>query len=102
MRRGTTPTFYLYVKSADLSGKVTWVTILQGGKQIDIETPQCEKTEEGCTLSFTLTQEQTLSLKPGDAAIQIRFIDNTGRAAATKIKGFKIKPILKEGEIFYE
>lgn len=102
MRRGTTPTFYLYVKGVDLTGKRVYVTILQGGREIDIEGPACEKTETGCTLSFTLTQEQTLSLKKGEAGIQIRWIDRTGRAAASTIKTFCINRILKEGEISYD
>lgn len=102
MRRGTTPTFYLYVKGADLSHKKIFVTIQQGGRELTIEDPSCEKTDEGCILKFTLTQEETLGLKKGEAGIQIRWIDNTNRAAASVIKQIIIGSILKDGEIDYE
>lgn len=101
MRRGTTPTIYCYVKGADLTGKTIYATIKQGDTEITLVDPYCEKTETGCTVSFRLTQEETLSLPVGRAEIQLRWINNQGRAAATCIKTFNINSILKEGEIEY-
>lgn len=101
MRRGTTPTIYCYVKGADLSGKNVYATIKQGGTEITIIDPQCTSTDTGCTLVFTLSQEQTLKLKKSKANIQLRWINPDGIAAATPIKDLIIDQILKEGEIEY-
>ena len=102
MRRGTTPTIYCFVKGADLTGKTIYATIKQDDIEIILKDPACERTETGCTVSFRLTQEQTLSLPIGRAEIQLRWINSQGRAAATCIKTFSIDSILQEGEIEYE
>ena len=104
MRRGTTPTFTLNVTGATFSGCNVYVTIRQNGVMLtksgeDLDISVID--EEHCKIVIGLTQEETLSLKTGKAAIQIRWIDSTGVAGASSIKEFCVNPILLEGEITY-
>ena len=100
MRRGTTPTFDITC-DIDLTGYTIFVTIKQGSIQLDL-THTVESTETGCTLSVTLTQEQTLmfSDRP-NAAMQIRAIDVSGLAVASNIMAIDVTNILREGVISY-
>lgn len=102
MRRGTTPTLTCRVDGADLTDCHIFVTIRQGGYELDIENPEVTATETGCTMTLTLTQEQTLKLKAGTIEIQIRWITSDGTALATDIQEVEVYKILKQGVINYE
>ena len=102
MKRGTTPTLHCSVTGADLSGTKIYATLRQGDQEITVLDPECETTEEGCSVTFTLTQEQTLKLKNGRVSVQLRWVDRTGAAAATPTTTISVDKILKEGEITYE
>ena len=102
MIRGTTPHFTLEVNGIDLSDKTIYVTIEQDETEIDVKNPECEPTESGCTLSFDLTQDQSLMFRSGRASMQIRYIDEEGVAGASGVKTFLVGKVLKEGDIAYE
>lgn len=100
MKRGTTPTFNV-VCDVDLSDYTIFLTLEQGNLELTL-TPECESTQTGCTLSVTLTQEQTLAFNDRmRASMQIRAIDENGQAIASNIMSVDIGRILKEGVISY-
>lgn len=101
MRRGTTPTFNIEC-DVDLAGYTIFVTLEQGNKELTL-TPECEATEDGCVLSVTLTQEQTLVFDDrGAASMQVRAIDQAGLAIASNIMPVDIGKILLDGVIAYD
>ena len=101
MRRGTTPTFNIEC-DVDLTGYTIFVTLEQGNKEFTL-TPECEATEDGCVLSVTLTQEQTLVFDDrGAASMQVRAIDQAGLAIASNIMTVDIGKILLDGVIAYD
>ena len=53
MRRGTTPTLTCKIDGADLTDCHTFVTIRQGGYELDIENPDVVATETGCTITIS-------------------------------------------------
>lgn len=102
MRRGTTPTITCKLDGADLSEATVYVTLQQGGTEIEIKNPEVETTETGCKLTIILTQEQTLKLKAGTVDIQLRWINSDGSALATDVAQIEVYKILKQGVISYE
>lgn len=98
MRRGTTPSFQIDC-DVDLTGYTIYLTVKQGAVIYDL-TPSVEATEKGCTLTATLSQDQTLSLEQGTgASMQVRAIDQSGLAVASNIMQIDVEAILKEGVI---
>lgn len=108
MRRGTTPTFTLFVPGYDLTDMTVYVTIMQvsssastmltlTGNEISITAD-----EEGSMIAFQLPQTQTLKFTKGKADVQVRFIDANGNAGATDTGTINIQPILLDGVITYD
>ena len=100
MRRGTTPTITLE-SEFDFTGWYLYVTIVNGVKSFTFENDSLTmKRENGKSLiSFTLTQEQTLSFKSGTMCeVEIRACKD-GAAVATDIKSVSVDRILKDGAI---
>lgn len=102
MRRGTTPTLTCKIDGADLTDCHIFITLRQGGYELDIEDPEVVATETGCTITVILTQEQTLKFKAGIVEVQIRWITSDGTALATNIQEVEVYKILKQGVINYE
>ena len=104
MRQGTTPTYTLTVAGYDLTDKTVYVTVRSQGKRITKTNDDLSMAYGGGATSivFTLTQEETLSLSPGQAKVQVRFIDAEGVAKATDIKPITVERILQPGVITYD
>ena len=78
MRRGTTPTRKrTYPKLLIFAEVAFWQDEIKF-----VVTPDIEATETGCLVSFTLTQEQTLSLDVGHVFWQIRALCDDGAVAS--------------------
>ena len=101
--RGTTPDYILEIEDVDLSGQTVYVTIAQGNRKITKtgDTLDIVVAEGGSTISFRLSQEETLGLNEGDASVQVKFIDATGTAEGTDIGTIKINKALLEKVIDY-
>ena len=106
MYRGTTPSIALLVAGVDLSFQDTWpvvvVTIKNGGTEIDLQRDLLviEHTDAGCSVTFVLTQAQTLAMyKSMPMLVQLRAKDASGRAIATDIASVAVDDIVKDGEI---
>ena len=96
MRRGTTPTCTLTV-DMDLTGWTCYVTLKGAGKKLDLEGGRLAVTAgESSTVSFTLTQKETLAFKAGKCEVQLRAV-NGGAAVASDIATMTVEPILRDG-----
>lgn len=100
MKRGTTPTITISINGAKVDdiGKM-FITIEQGDLQLDIT--EYSKNTEANSVSFTLTQDQTLYFAEGTVLMQIRAVNSDGVAIATSIAELQVEEILKEGAIAY-
>lgn len=103
MIRGTTPDYVLTIPDVDLSDKTVLVTISQGHQQLNKSNADLiiEHDEHGSTIGFSLSQQETLAFRVGDADVQVKFIDATGYADGTDIKQIKVKRALYEKVIHY-
>lgn len=108
-RRGTTPDYLLTISGHDLSQQTVYVTIKQGTGQNAptltltgdrLKVAYNEQTATS-TITFSLTQEETLKFRDGAAEIQARFISADGDAKATNKKSIPFLPVLNEAVIEY-
>ena len=99
MRRGTTPAIVLTV-DMDITAYTVYVTLKNGGKQLTVtnDALTMEYANQKTTISFSLTQQQTLDFKVGTCEVQVRAIKD-GTAIATDIQTIDVGRILKEGVI---
>ena len=102
MYQGTTPTFIFQLDTPiDLTDMAqVWITIRDGlgckhNWDIDRVTFDNEKHE----VYLTLTQAETLRIKPGLGAVQIRFLTNGGIALTTERRMVTIAATIKGGII---
>ena len=106
MRRGTTPTVRLTVKSdlspIDLTGYELHVTFESDGVQIvKRETDLDISIEKEVTvISVKLSQEDTLAFDENrKVRVQLRAKDREGNAIASGIAEFMVREILEDGVI---
>lgn len=104
--RGTTPSISLNVTGLDLSDASLWptvtVTVENGGSTFDVSRDELiiATADAGCSVTFTLTQHQTLLMNVlQKALIQLRAKDADGHATATEIASVTVKDVVKDGEI---
>ena len=98
MYRGTTPTLTFALPFQAGVIKNLFVTFSQKG-QILLEKTTADCGLIGNTIELNLTQEDTLKFMPGNAELQVRIIDNSNQALASKIYSINIGSILKDGII---
>lgn len=99
IRRGTTPTNVFSVNLDLTEAETVYLTYEQFGK-VAIEKQKEDMTIEAEQVSVTLTQDETLSLIPGEKVeIQFRAKFADGAAVASNIIGTCTKDILKDGVI---
>lgn len=95
MTRGTNPTYILTVDPDDfqsLEEHSLYVTIKQGCNEITLTDDDLEV--EANVITVTLTQEQTLSFRQGNAQLQLRGLDEDGIAYASDIVIVQVNPVL--------
>lgn len=103
MIRGTTPQYVLTLANVDLTGMTVYVTIRDSSVKITKTGYELTVVSQptGSTIAFSLSQQETLSLHEGAAAVQVRFIDASGIARATKIASLPVNRVLLEKVIEY-
>lgn len=98
MRRGTTPTLECSL-DVSLVDADYYVTIEQGTVSITKTASDCTLSEDGKTISVTLSQEETLSLSSDDASglasVQVRYKAD-GKVYATNIAHLRVDGVLME------
>ena len=102
MHQGTTPTFIFQLDTPiDLSDmQQIWITLRDGlGCKHNWDITRAEVDNEEHQVSLTLTQAETLAIKPGIGAVQIRFLTNGGIALTTERKMITISATIKGGII---
>lgn len=82
----TTPTLMLTVKGVKLENVSVAVTITQGATSYTFEDPNIQYVGCNTVLTVKLTQEQTSTLNPAMAKVQVNWVDDFGNRNATKIK----------------
>lgn len=102
--RGTTPSIDITVKSELDLHLLTqvWLRISQQKGKIVVDkdiTDLVDIDYDEKLMIFKLTQDDTLSFKPGDAEIQMRILLNDGTALACIAETVEIADINKDGVI---
>lgn len=104
--RGTTPSITLNVKGVDLSDASVWptviVTVVNDRSAVDMNRDKLviASTDAGCSVTFALTQAQTLSMhKLRKTMVQLRAKDADGHAIASPIASVEVEDVIKDGEI---
>jgi len=98
--RGTTPSITVTVPM-DLTGYTCFLSIGRKPKAPYLTASNDQMTAtygETSTLTFTLTQEQTLACKAGRALVQLRIIDGDAALAST-MGEVEIFDVVKDGVI---
>jgi hypothetical protein len=106
MIRGTTPVLTLHVSGETFDNSKIFVAleqndckpIIKSGDEVKIVP---DDDGEGTTLTVSYTQEETLSLDPGPALVQVRWITADGVADATVIKKVIVGDVLQDEVISY-
>lgn len=99
---GSTPTIITNIKSdIDLSTitQIWWVISQQNKEKIVKEIGDCTIDSDEKTISVRLSQENTLSLREGDAILQMRLLLNDGNALVSPQIKVTVKPVNKKGVI---
>lgn len=105
IRRGTTPTITITAEGIDLRGSSVYVTIAQADRKLtkrsDDSHGEVWTDYDGINseVYVILSQNDTLYLRPGNAEIQIRWIDADENAHASDIKRIQLGKTLMEGVI---
>lgn len=104
--RGTTPNITLNLTGVDLSDASVWPTVIatveNGRSTFDVNRDKLTiaKTDAGCSVTFELTQAQTLLMrKLQKTLVQLRAKDKDGHAIATEIASVAVEDVIKDGEI---
>lgn len=98
MYRGTTPTFELELDFDASELECLFATFKQQNEVVlEKRINDCECS--GNKVSFTLSQEETLQFKCGQALLQIRAKLKDGTTIADDPVGITIKDVFKEGAI---
>ena len=106
MIRGTTPTHIFHgipVLSTEI--EQIWITYQQAGRAILTKDKTSVVFDDNfltssCSASVTLSQEDTLSFRPGKATVQIRVCLFDGTAMASGETLIDVGRITKYGEIY--
>lgn len=104
--RGTTPSITLNVKGVDLSDASVWPTVIvtvgNARSTFDANRGKLEiaSADEGCSVTFALTQAQTLALSVMcPVHVQLRAKDADGHAIASPIASVEVEDVIRDGEI---
>lgn len=99
--RGTTPTIQMSYKTVDVESIAeAYLTIRQEATGLELEKDISQAVRGEDTLSWTLTQEETLRLRPPcSVRLQCRYRLPDGTAGASKIYTVYPYQILKDGVI---
>lgn len=96
----------LNVNGVDLSDASVWptviVTVENGRNTFDVTRDRLTiaKTDNGCSLTFALTQAQTLLMhKLQRTLVQLRAKDVDGHAIASEVASMTVEDVVKDGEI---
>lgn len=98
MYRGSTPTYTIYMSGMSIADLTNLQITFTQNHEIVIERSLSEMTVDmdANTASFSLTQEETMSLKVGKVDKQIRVRDTSGQITLTRIFRENVEPNIRE------
>lgn len=107
MFKGTTPTIKWHIKNTNVKFEEfekVWMTFKDSHNHAITREESEDKHElqlddKKRTISYELTQEETLALCLGTIEVQIRVLFKSGQAWATKPMTFELERVLKGGVI---
>lgn len=102
MYRGTTPTIKWKIDSKDVAFEdisQVWMTFKNGNETITIDKDHLALDPEKKTVTYVLSQEETLKFSIGKLECQLRVLLLSGKAFATSIREINVDRILKGGVI---
>lgn len=105
IRRGSTPILTITAENIDMRDCTVYVTLKQEGivqitKRTDTNGAVWMEYEEPNTIiNVTLSQADTMQLKPGRTLIQLRWIEEDGTAHVSDIARIEMSKTLLEGVI---
>lgn len=88
MTQGTTPTLTVHLTepAPDLTAqKRVSLTLAQGDKTLTVKSPDPRLEVAEKFVRLTLTQAETLQFSPGAVQLQLRWLDNSGGAGASRV-----------------
>ncbi len=105
--QGATPYLMITIAGYDLTDAAAVVVSLKVltrvvvPRQIDLDLTRITITSDGTDslLAVHLTQEETLTLAPSKAAVQVRWRDANREAHTTQIAEFYVAPAIYKGVI---
>ena len=104
--RGTTPRITLNITGVDLSDASVWPTVIvtvgNGSSTVNVNRDKLviANTDAGCSVTFELTQAQTLALSVmRKVHVQLRAKDAEGHAIASPIASVEVEDVIRDGEI---
>ena len=98
--RGTTPDYRFEVTSDLSDWDYVYLSLGQCGKElVRIVNPTVTPTNNGCVITGTLTQEQTLRFDPGEGEAQLRCFRNGVAAASSILSKFMVNQVIMNGKI---
>lgn len=94
MYRGSTPEYFIHMSGLQISDLKNMQITFTQDRKIVIERALADMTidAEANTASFSLTQEETMSLKVGMVDKQIRVMDSSGKVTLTRIFRERVEP----------
>ena len=105
IRRGTTPTVTITTRKksesfaiGDLDLTELWITYSQDNTEVLTKTLS-DVTVAGDTITYSLTQAETLSLHEGLCQVQLRFLDSDGKAGGSGKRNVWVASVSKGGVI---
>lgn len=109
MYRGTTPTLPIRIHGIDLTQAKIFLSIRGEEEEstFTLTTPEdftvtYDREEDMTSGEVTLTQEETLKIKPGSCKAQLRFVFPDGKAGATPDAVIGMKDVILKGVITYD
>lgn len=104
--RGTTPSITLNITGVDISDASVWPTVIvtvgNARRTVDVNRDKLviASTDAGCSVTFALTQAQTLELSVMcPVHVQLRAKDADGHAIASPIASVEVEDVIRDGEI---
>lgn len=88
MTQGTTPTLTVHLTepAPDLTAqKRVSLTLAQGDQALTVKSPDPRLEVAERSVRLTLTQEETLRFAPGAVQLQLRWLEHSGGAGASRI-----------------
>jgi hypothetical protein len=108
--RGTTPTITVTSEDLDFTaytcflsaGRMASDPVLYSAYFTADDSQMTKTTSDGTSvIACTLTQEQTLEMRPGDCILQLRAVDSGGTAVASYAVPIEVADVTQRGVIYH-